>query len=93
MRETTKQLVCSITGAYEEASLFNGKTISLLKRDGEPLIDEVKWCRWKVINQDRNNIFNIAMTWVSEGKRGRGRPKLPGGAQLRKKERGQAGNH
>ena len=41
--------------------------------------EEIKWRRWKMIGhimrQDRNNHCNIALTWASEGKRRRTRPK------------------
>ena len=55
-------------------------TEELLERaNDKPLSNEVKRRKWKmighIVREERNNITNVAMTWASEGKRKRGRPK------------------
>ncbi|KAL9987355.1 hypothetical protein ACROYT_G001645 [Oculina patagonica] len=55
-------------------------TKELLERAGmEPLSEEVKSRRWKIIGhilwKDRNDDCNVAISWAPEGKRRRGRPK------------------
>lgn len=67
----------------------------LLRRaDMDPLSEEVKWRRWKMIGhiltQDQNNDCSTAMTWAPEGKRRRGRPKTTWRKTV-EKEREEAG--
>ena len=55
-------------------------TEELLERaNDKPLSNIVKRRKWKMIGhilrEDKNNIPNVTMTWASEGKRKRGRPK------------------
>ena len=60
----------------------------------KPMSKEVKRPRWKMIGhilrQDQNSDCNIAMTWVPEGKRRRGRPKTTWRRTV-EKERKEAG--
>ena len=70
-------------------------TEELLRRANmNPLSEEVKWRRWKMIGhilrQDQNNDCNTAMTWAPEGKRRRGRPKTTWRRTV-EKERDEAG--
>ena len=70
-------------------------TEELLRRTNmNPLSEEVKWRRWKMIGhilrQDQNNDCNTAMTWAPEGKRRRGRPKTTWRRTV-EKERDEAG--
>ena len=70
-------------------------TEELLRRANmNPLSEEVKWRRWKMIGhilrQDQNNDCNTAMTWAPEGRRRRGRPKTTWRRTV-EKERDEAG--
>ena len=62
----------------------------------KPMSKDVKRRRWKIIGhilrQDQNSDCNIAMTWAPEEKREEDQ-RLPGGVQLKKKEKKQNGNH
>ena len=56
----------------------------ILERSGaSTLSEEVKRRRWKfidhILRQDPNNDSNVALSLAPEGKRKRGRPKIPGG--------------
>ena len=59
------------TSVYEE---------SYKRANMKPMSKEVKQRRQKMIGhilkQDQNSDCNIAMTWVTEGKRRKGRPKI-----------------
>ena len=75
------------TSVYEE---------SYKRANMKPMSKEVKQRRQKMIGhilkQEQNSDCNIAMTWVTEGKRRKGRPKITWRRLVEKERTEQDGN-